>query len=959
MSYDDDNKRRMDALRKVQADAMGRQKANVNREGFVSLNERQKVEYWNQKDRTDTWSLGSETGTSQRKIRYYVTLGDPVLGIYVPKAKGTARAEFLKGFRTWYHTYTVDIAQITIRIFGRNIHIDVSPNDNFDFEFVASAKPILNAKVDADGVQIDNYSSCVVRVAVRGAGQNLNTKARIVNWRRQGNNENFSAIARLQQTELITQPIFYPYGKKILARWRYPRTLSQSWAPGNSHVGVHYRDTQVGENPLTTALGPVYPLPNPGPVAQYGARDLSWDQPWAQNNAIDRTQWVDIKQTSDDYPRMSSVQIVTDQQYGTREYGISVDASGVFKIFALSEIQPQNPADLAAQDIDDAYVRRVTPTLPAWAYKAVDRQRDKLTCATVLADFQKNLIDNPELDWRFNSVGTKAAVIVYEREAIAFDSTYYGTNQGGNPLTQANFDSVRDVMGVIGRIGADAPQPAYNPTRYFVAPGVLEASIVITITGDLPQNFTATVNITTMRRPTNGVYCPMVVGYPWHDITNPDKSTLIAKDTLCSFDIERWGNGGAPPYRDKITDILVLRRLDTEAAVKTWRAMPLIAVDMTTLSFVALVQELKLDRQVTFPSKTGYPGGGNITLKMADFSFGACIVHSLTIKEYLYPASLPLDARLRLEASFGGMSGYDYLTTLSGTWTYATLDTADDGWGNSDVANVRDVWANQLGYKTYTAQGANYNVTRDRIFGHWGQEFGDDVHMIYCTNPKWKWSGYASTLCSYMYIHDGLTSFYAHPNGTYSLYSEQWIYNPQGQPIGETVGGTFFAANCLDSFDASLVEHVIFDRVHFEMRTPLGVLTKKRTFFDLLNKAIQAGIDNKKLENQNIQPWLESDRRMVFTKETSSPSAPYADITWLNLTGTLNGGIWRFLEPGVSGGQYYNVTMTKICGMVGVSLLNERWQPDPGQAYAPPTVGVDHHGYFYRIANPLVISALT
>jgi hypothetical protein len=965
MSYDDDNKRRNAAMKQVQRQAGDRQKANYNREGFVALNERQKVEYWNMQDRTDTWSLGTETGTSQRKIRYYITISDPNLGIYIPKAKATARAVFLKGFRTWYHTYTVDVVQVTIRIFGRQIHIDIAPNDNFEFEFRSSCHPIIDQTELFYGSPLDVYKTAIVRVSVRGSGGKINTAARIVNWRRQEVGvDNFTAIKRGQQIDMITEPMLYPFGTKILARWRYPRTVTESWAPGFAHCGVHYRDTQVGENLNTTALGPVYPLPNPGPTAQHGQRDVDWDHSWAQNHALDPQQGCDLKLVNvDDFPRCSSVQKVSHPIYGEREYGISVDAYGMFRVFAISEIQPQNPANEGAQDIDDAYVRRITPTYPAWCFLATVRQQSCCYPGMPNDALLENLIDNPELDWRFNSVGTRAAVIVYEREAIAFDSTYFGTDMSGTPLTSTMFNNVRDTMGVVGRIGGDAPLPAYNPTRYFMAPGILEAEIVITIDGDLPQNFEVVVNLTTKRRPTNGVYCPMVVGYPWHDVTNDDKekSVFLQKDVLCSMDIERWGNGGVPPYRDKIQDILVLRRVDTEVAVKTWKAMPLLSCDMTTLSFVALVQELKTDREQTFPSKTDYPGGGNITLKMADFSFGACIVIGTKIKEYLYPETLALDVRLRLEASFGGMSGYEYLATLPGTWTYSTLDDADDGWGDTDVDNVRDWWAYYVGYRaTYVGQGPNYIATRDKLFGHWGQEFGDDIHMMYVTNPKWKWSGYASAGCSYNYIDTGGNTFYAHPNGTYCYYDDKWIYNKQGQPIGETVGGTFFAANSLDSFDPLLLEHVIFDRIHFEIRTPLKTLAKKYSFLELYNKAVGTGQKSKKLpENTDIHPIERWHQQATFTKETLSPDPPLDDITWLNLTMTLNGGIWRFLEPGVSGGVYHNVTMTKICGMVGVSLLNERWQPDPGQAYEPPFTVMNNHQYFYKFCDPQVLSALT
>lgn len=933
-----------------------RDDADYQRNTFAELHDRQKEAYAQQQDRLDFWNHGHLSHHSAPRLRYFESLSDPSLGVFCADARTRARRAYLSGTRAWHHHYSIDIADVTIDLKGRSVFIRILPADNFVFEFVTSAKPIVDLIVIDRSTAIGQYKACVVNVNVAAQHAGITIKSRIVNQRRQSDGENFSAIGRPQQVDLISESILYPFGKKAFNRWRYPRAVLESFAASNGHVGVHHRDTQVGENPLTTATGVVFPMPNPGPSKQHSIRDTGVDQPFGDNTATDQVRQAYITGVAD-FPRASAIQLATSALHGDREFGISVDAFGVFNIFPMEAIGSQPQISPGDQNVIETYIQRVTPAIPAWCYKATTKQSTWFTGPSPsTATYEQSLIDDPEFDWRFNSVGSKATTIAYERSDFTFDAAYWAVDASGTPLDSTMFDSVRDVMGVTGRVGADAMQPAYHPTRRFVAPGILEATVEITITGPELEDYIAAVNVATIRQPSTSPYCPMVVGYPWHDFLNADGTTLVAKDTLMAFDIERWGTGGSPPYAAQILDILVFRKVIGEVNIKNWRAMPLLAVDMTTLSFVTLVQELKYDRMATFPNKSGF-GGGTTAVNMFDFSFGACVVHSMEIKEYLFPNTLPVEVQLRLVDSFSTMSGYAYKDTLPGTWTFSPLNQPLDGWIDGDINLMRRWWGYFVGYKTFVAFPATYQATFDKVFGLWGQEFGDDIHMLYCDNPRWGWSGYQSALCSHMYI-EPLTTFYAHPNGTYAFYNDSWIYNLNGQPL---MAGAAAPADVLPSFDTDGFEHVVFDSVHFEIRTPRGRFTKASSFTELYNKAVRAGKAAETLED-GIEELQASDVRATFAKEVFTyPDPPIAGMQWLKLVATLNGATWRFEEPGVQGGTYYGgVVLPKTAGMVGINFLNERWQPDPTTpgSGVPPYVQTSVHAYFYRFANPTVISKL-
>jgi hypothetical protein len=194
-----------------------------------------------------------------------------------------------------------------------------------------------------------------------------------------------------------------------------------------------------------------------------------------------------------------------------------------------------------------------------------------------------------------------------------------------------------------------------------------------------------------------------------------------------------------------------------------------------------------------------------------------------------------------------------------------------------------------------------------------------------------------------------VTTFYTHPDGTYAFYDDAWIYNPQGV----CNGGNFAQyADTLASFDASLLENVIFDSVHFRFRSALGFKTHQTTFVELYNKAVTAGKKAGTLE-AGIELMTSADLQASFLKEEYTwVGAPINGMKWLNLKATRNGASWHFQETAIQGGTAYDFALVpKQGGLVGLSFYNGRWQPDSGSNPA-------YIGRFMRFADPLVISAL-
>ncbi len=132
---------------------------------------------------------------------------------------------------------------------------------------------------------------------------------------------------------------------------------------------------------------------------------------------------------------------------------------------------------------------------------------------------------------------------------------------------------------------------------------------------------------------------------------------------------------------------------------------------------------------------------------------------------------------------------------------------------------------------------------------------------------------------------------------------------PSGQPYIQ------HNLDTLPGFSVEKIEHVVFDRVHFEMRTNTLILGRvDTTHFDLYNRAVALGKKNETLGAQlsdekydrQVDEIEEKDLRGTFVKEEYTyTTAPYSGTKWLSLRLNWGSNSYWIHERGIQGGPYF------------------------------------------------------
>lgn len=969
-----------------------REVSNASRDGFVRLNERQQEVFATQADRLDKFeSTAGITINSMARLRVYVKLLDIHLGPFIGKAKSRARTAYLTGTRNWHQQYIIDVADVEIKLVGRSVFITIKPADSFYFEFASTGKPVVTETVVQDGIPFGSYKGCMVGVNVRLDNGVLKTKPTILKQKRSVNFDELSLVHRQAQVQLINEPVVYPFTEYKFGRTRAKQTLFESFAPGHAWSGILRRDT---EYPLTTFQVSTAG----GPAVTHFIRDVYIDAPYEDGEKSNPIRLAYLTGSGSDWPRASGKLRVVDKEFGEREFGVYVTHYNEFIIFPTAAIQPLNVVDPYLQNVPEVYVQRKSPDFPAWAYKSTQKGKDYWA---ITPDVGKWSVDQPEIDWKFAPDGTKAAAIVFEREEMAFDSTYWATNanpDGAQEFTQTDFDTiVRDWCGVEQNYVMSFSSQTYAPTRYFVSPAVFEVDIKIELTGPDLNQYVAQLTTTAVRRLSTAQNdakqnrWAMAVGYVWHDIpkrTNTDVS--VKAGTLVALDLDYYVKpvGTRAADTERLT-LLTVRDVKQDIDVFSCVGSPVIAVDLTTLSMV-----LRLD---SYSTETKYGDGGASPLPFVVHHFGAMIVHSGVVKEVLLPDTIPDAEKLKL-AGYAQLNGKQYLATLGAGWEYVAPTTPREGY-DGDLATLRDEWAKDKHFwyldwfafldpdwdfygTAYPSQG--YVKYKTGSFGglpESGETFlnklgGDWQHLMFCTSPRWGWHQYHSLTAKYLYINI-FDTFFTHPNGTYAFFSDAYIYDRNGIPAWATTqlgpgqtgpipgAGDDWQIDTLALYDATKVEHVIFDRVHFEIRAKDQPARGKNTsFMELYNRAVQLGKEAKTLpEEENLNEFVKSDLQATFQKDTADDTS--AEYLQLNLKVTYKGREGWTKEAAFL--EYYGSASPRFppfagtCGNFNNLTLYGYFRETQENAGGPISVlggsSIELNTVYwpYRFANPLLV----
>ncbi len=133
--------------------------------------------------------------------------------------------------------------------------------------------------------------------------------------------------------------------------------------------------------------------------------------------------------------------------------------------------------------------------------------------------------------------------------------------------------------------------------------------------------------------------------------------------------------------------------------------------------------------------------------------------------------------------------------------------------------------------------------------------------MFNLTNPRPGWYQYMGELLTRIQVSP-YTTFFAHPNGSWAFFNQEFIYNKTGQGYVTDRVGANDRRTCSVPLDPANFEHCIFDKVHFE-----GKSTLDSSFLALYNLAINRGIvASNLLDDSAVVSY--ADMRATFSKDT-------------------------------------------------------------------------------------------
>jgi hypothetical protein len=814
-------------------------------------------------------------------------------------------------------------------------YIAISVAGGVYMEFQTSGFPVIEQTLTLDGITFPRgYKAAVIGVTFDGK----TAKPVILTGKRQLNTAAASAIKRPQQINLIDEPAAYrskvpttPVQKK------YPSVLYESWAPNHPHTGVFLRAYNNGGNGSAGHS-------HRGSLEAFTGRDIGFDVPYMDSQGESAVRAAFIRGDAD-WPRAAGVQTVTDTTHGTREFAIYVDAFNQFYVFPTSQIQP---VDHETQNVDALYVKKQTVPFPGWCYVPTERFSDYFAANSGGED-ATGLLSRPELDWKFHPDGTKACAVVYARQETNYDDAYYGVAspfQGPNHALASvgAFNTYRDNNAGLAARFSGYYASDLLPQRYLLAPGLIELTMTIALTGAAPQDFTFDVAVREVRNPITSTLCPMLAGYVWYDIAD-----AATRGDLVVMDVERYFDArdtyaltaGSYPTGLGLT-VFSVKNLTTAAEISLWlgggatnggvvsastggHQAQVIDFDLATLSFV-MARSLDDGTTRSVPDRDG---GAPFDMPYEIQHPSAAIVTFNTLRTVLFPDTIPGDKQAQLT----GMAAPITRAFLDGLTFVALNDSGS--WSDStprDLKNLRDFASQASGIKAsiipaptspddelltwFNGQGLNTYLTP--VTG--------DLFLVDSTSQpiRFGWFAYADVLMTVMGVTPRST-FFVHPNKSWAFFDQHRIYNPYGVPSIGINGSSDTLTDCLASME---LEHVIYDQVHLE--TSKGSLDT--SFVELYNKAAAAHA----ADDEPFTALTKASLRATLSKQvwTHSPGNEFLQVRaqWYPFNAT-----YYYLEPGFVGGSG-SESLTDPGGLVDLTF-GALWFTSLGMSgdYVKPT----------------------
>jgi hypothetical protein len=913
---------------------------------------------------------------SEPKLKRWVRCYDVDFLELVNNAWQKATHIYRQGRRKFYDEWSMGPAKVTTTVVGRTCNIDLEPDEQFSFEYATYGKPVIvmgpfNVQ-GLGGIYVGNNLTIVTDVRYYKGKITIEPR---INGRRRDIPAGYpvtpyegstSLIAAPRQVQGLTELGTYPHTFKMLGRVQSPFILKNSWDPSTSLCG-RFSNCTMGRTHVSNAAY------TDGADSFNAGRDIADDLPFtvSENAGKDKTAFF----PTEDWPRAGGIQMVEDRTYGTRRFGISVDATDNLVIFPLDEINSEE--GWGTQTVDEQYIRRVSLTMPGW----VDRTLGGTAKSnwTGAEDLNKLVFQVPQYAWNFNHLGTKMCAVATQSIEYLFDSTYWGTNaRSTSPMTQTKFDWLKNLLGGQSRTPWGGGG-TYGTSRYMVGFGLIEATIDIKLTGRDPEDYTVSVSVASLRTPTVTQDVTMMAGYVWHDVTCNGKS--VRKGDLLTVDIQYYSRKHPQDHNKKqYTNCISVYNMTkgeetfnlcTNTQDNYNAPSQLLQVDFPTCSFLFSLRWLDLTENFVHFS---YDAG------LAQRGRRGVMHHTILpiilgkVQPLMYPQTMTPAVRLFMEGMVN-LNGREFIDTdhsLTEPWTrlkYNMEIDYDASPRDTRIDDIRRWWANRtnywsMGWIFYTDPDLNYladvfeasvryktesaYIYPDTnaswytdLYQYLHYEVGQEYeYMLLCTTPKYGWHYFQYIIMDIMQVRE-ISTFFVHPNGSWGMFDDTQFYDRNGLPFqmsNATVSQPFVqpaSAPFYADYTTDRIEHVIYDRVHFEFKNSKRTLAGKDTSFtELYNRAV-AKIEDEGQRNPDLafrgpgalERITNADQVVKFTKE----NAPVATGVCLALKGVRGDSalIGWLVEGWIGTGESDNAGAN--WGAISSQRLINNWRVAPGE----------------------------
>lgn len=375
---------------------------------------------------------------------------------YLPFARSRIKALKATGLKYASQEFSVDGAEIQVRISGKHDYIDIT-GDNPDYQFFTTGPAVQAVRLGGFNV-LKGYALSARHAGVDTLG------APLLKAKKRGNSLTGATPplgldrtfpVKVHQIQGIREHTFFPQGAAgALSTTR----LVNSWSSGRQIAGLSaYGDDWEPD------------FKKPSVDVEYDAAPVLGAKETAPNA---------------DWYKRAAVRTVSHPEFGTRRFVILTDIGNTFHIYPAAVDTSAGLDDAALNDLTrysaqqiktnvrSNLVRKMKAPLPAWCRQPASEARALWQGSDLSAQDYVTAI--PQYRWAFNSAATQACSVVFE------DLPQFVT--GAGPAT------------FLSDAGTALP-------LHEALPGLVELDIGIVITGANADDFTASVSFSREMRP--------------------------------------------------------------------------------------------------------------------------------------------------------------------------------------------------------------------------------------------------------------------------------------------------------------------------------------------------------------------------------------------------------------------------------------------------------------------------